>query len=65
MVIDSTINPLYVELYADKESRSVSKIHVHPPQPKGREMRAGAWGLQCHIPAGRDLQSLEVCIFYH
>lgn len=26
VVIDSTINPLYVELYADKESRSASKI---------------------------------------
>lgn len=30
VVIDSTINPLYVELYADKESRSARKI-LHSP----------------------------------
>ncbi|KAM4649457.1 LOW QUALITY PROTEIN: acetyl-CoA carboxylase 2 [Amazona ochrocephala] len=33
VVIDSTINPLYVELYADKESRSASRAHLHPLQP--------------------------------
>lgn len=64
VVIDSTINPLYVELYADKESRSASKIHVHPLKPTYREMRAGARGLQSHSPAGRDLRSLEISIFY-
>lgn len=33
VVIDSTINPLYVELYADKESRSASRTCLHPLQP--------------------------------
>ena len=64
VVIDSTVNPLYVELYADKESRSVSKTRVQPPQPMCGEIRAGAWGLQSRSPAGRDLRSLEMCIFY-
>ena len=64
MVIDSTINPMYVELYADKESRSASKTLVHPPQPMGREMRARAWCLQSRSPAGRDLGFLEMSIFY-
>lgn len=40
VVIDPTINPLYVELYADKESRSASNTRVCPPQPTCGEVRA-------------------------
>lgn len=60
VVIDPTINPLYVELYADKESRSASNTRVCPPQPTCGEVRAGAQGLQSPSSAGRHLPLLEV-----
>lgn len=50
VVIDPTINPLYVELYADKESRSASKTRVYPPQPTCREVRAGAQVCRALVP---------------
>lgn len=59
VVIDSTINPLYVELYADKESRSASVLHPnrgHPTQPD-------TGGLQSQGPAHRDRRSPETSIF--
>lgn len=59
VVIDSTINPLYVELYADKESRSASVLHPnrgHPAQPDTR-------GLQSQGPAHADRRSPETSIF--